>query len=141
PATVPRPALRTQGRAAGVHVGRSSVDPEVIEVRVFEWPGIQMTDTLQKEVEKHFGRRELRRATVAEVGETTYPARVRESYAQDILDAIDLGRIHARNFRIAIDYGHSAATFTLPLVLGPLGVEAIGTRGVYVDERPADADA
>jgi mannose-1-phosphate guanylyltransferase/phosphomannomutase len=140
PAAVTRHVLKTQGLAAGVHVGRSSIDPEVIEVRVFEWPGIQMTDTLQKEVEKHFGRRELRRATFAEVGETTYPARVRESYAQDILDAIDLERIHARRFRIAIDYGHSAATFTLPLLLGPLGVEAIGTRGFYVDDAPAELE-
>jgi mannose-1-phosphate guanylyltransferase/phosphomannomutase len=140
PAAVTRHVLKTQGLAAGVHVGRSSVDPEVIEIRVFEWPGIQMTDALQKEVEKHFGRRELRRATFAEVGETTYPARVRESYAQDILDAIDLERIHARRFRIAIDYGHSAATFTLPLLLGPLGVEAIGTRGFYVDDAPAELE-
>jgi mannose-1-phosphate guanylyltransferase / phosphomannomutase len=140
PAAVTRHVLKTQGLAAGVHVGRSSVDPEMIEVRVFEWPGIQMTDTLQKEVEKYFGRQELRRATFAEVGETTYPARVRESYAQDILDGIDLERIRERRFRIAIDYGHSAATFTLPLVLGPLGVEAIGTRGFYVDDAPAELE-
>jgi mannose-1-phosphate guanylyltransferase/phosphomannomutase len=134
PAAVTRHVLKTQGLAAGVHVGRSSSDPEVIEVRVFEWPGIQMTDRLQKEVEKHFGRQELRRATFAEVGETTYPARVRESYAQDILDGLDLERIRGRRFRIAVDYGHSAAAFTLPLVLGPLGVEAIGTRGFYVED-------
>src|SRR4029078_2954121 len=121
PATVPRPALRTQGRAAGVHVGRSSVDPEIIEIRVFEWPGIQMTDALQKEVEKHFGRQEPRRGTLCEVGETTYPARVRESYAQDILDVIDLESIRDRRFRIAIDYGTSAAAFPLPPLLRTLG--------------------
>src|SRR6185503_13836772 len=133
PAAVTRHVLKTQGLAAGVHVGPSTADPGGIEVGVFEWPGIQMSDAFQKEVEKHFGRQELRRATFAEVGETTYPARVRESYAQDILDVIDLESIRDRRFRIAIDYGHSAAAFTLPLVLGPLGVEAIGTRGFYVD--------
>ena len=137
---VTRHVLKTQGLAAGVHVGRSSVDPELIEVRVFEWPGIQMTDALQKEIEKHFGRQEIRRATFAEVGETTYPARVRESYAQDILDVVDLEGIRDRRFRIAIDYGHSAAAFTLPLVLGPLGVEAIGTRGFYVEDGPAELE-
>jgi mannose-1-phosphate guanylyltransferase/phosphomannomutase len=140
PAAVTRHVLKTQGLAAGVHVGRSSVDPEVVEIRVFEWPGIQMTDRLQKEVEKHFGRQELRRATFSEVGETTYPARVRESYAQDILDVIQLERIRARRFRLAIDYGHSAAVFTLPLVLGPLGVEAIGTRGFYVEDAPVELE-
>lgn len=129
PAAVTRHVLKTQGMQAGVHVGRSSSDPEMIQVRVFEWPGNQMTSGLQKEVEKHFTRQELRRATFAEVGETAYPARVRESYAQDILDVLDMPAIKRRGFRIAVDYGHSPAAFTLPLVLGPLGVEAIGARG------------
>jgi mannose-1-phosphate guanylyltransferase/phosphomannomutase len=134
PAAVTRHVLKTQGLAAGVHVGVSTFDPEVVQIRVFEWPGNQMTDALQKEVEKHFSRQELRRATFGEVGDTTYPARVRESYAQDILDVIDLERVRERRFRVAIDYGYSAAAFTLPLVLGPLGVEAIGVRGFVVEE-------
>jgi mannose-1-phosphate guanylyltransferase/phosphomannomutase len=134
PAAVTRHVLKTQGMQAGVHVGRSSSDPEMIQVRVFEWPGNQMTSGLQKEVEKHFSRQELRRATFAEVGETTYPARVRESYAQDILDVLDMAAIKRRGFRIAVDYGHSPAAFTLPLVLGPLGVEAIGARGALVED-------
>jgi mannose-1-phosphate guanylyltransferase / phosphomannomutase len=144
PAAVTRHVLKTQALQAGIHVGRSSIDPEVIHVRVFEWPGNQMTSELQKEVEKHFSRQELRRATFAEVGETTYPARVRESYAQDILDALDVESIRRRRFRLAVDYGYSPAAFTLPLVLGPLGVEAIGARGFYVEEvgeelEPIDA--
>jgi mannose-1-phosphate guanylyltransferase/phosphomannomutase len=98
-----------------------------------------MTENLQREVEKHFSRQELRRATFGEVGDTTYPARVRESYAQDILDAIDLEAVRQRRFRVAIDYGYSPATFTLPLVLGPLGVEAIGVRG-FVVEEPAESE-
>jgi len=140
PAAVTRHVLKTQGLAAGVHVGRSSLDPELIQVRVFEWPGSQMSEALQKEVEKHYGRQEIRRATFGEVGETTYPARVRESYAQDILDALDIERIRSRGFRVAIDYGHSPAAFTLPLVLGPLGVEAIGTRGFFVEDPTAELE-
>ena len=137
PAAVTRHVLKTQGLQAGVHVGRSSADPEMINIRVFEWPGNQMTAARQNEVEKHFSRHELRRATFAEVGETTYPARVRESYAQDILDSVDVDAVRRRRFRVAIDYGYSPAAFTLPLVLGPLGVEAIGTRGFYVEDDTA----
>ena len=43
PAAVTRHVLKTQGLQAGVHVGRSSADPEMINIRVFEWPGNQMT--------------------------------------------------------------------------------------------------
>jgi mannose-1-phosphate guanylyltransferase/phosphomannomutase len=140
PAAVTRHVLKTQGLQAGVHVGRSSIDPEVIQVRVFEWPGNQMTADLQKEVDKHFSRQELRRATFAEIGTTAYPARVRESYAQDILDSVDVQSIRKRRFRVAVDYGYSAAAFTLPLVLGPLGVEAIGARGFFVDDAPDELE-
>ena len=84
-----------------------------------------------------YGTEKESQATFGEVGDTTYPARVRESYAQDIVDAVDVARIRERRFRIAIDYGYSAATFTLPLVIGPLGVEAIGVRG-YVDDHPPE---
>jgi mannose-1-phosphate guanylyltransferase/phosphomannomutase len=141
PAAITRHVLKTQAMQAGVHVGRSSTDPEVIQVRVFEWPGNQMTSALQKEVEKHFSRQELRRATFAEVGDTTYPARVRESYAQDILDGLDMEAVRRRRFRIAVDYGHSPAAFTLPLVLGPLGVEAIGARSSFVEDVDGELDS
>ena len=134
PSAVTRHVLKTQGLGAGVHVGRAA-RPRGVQIRVFESPGIQMTTALQKEVEKHFSRQELRRAAFAEVGTTTYPARVRESYAQDLLDAIDAKRVRARGFRVAIDYGYSAASFTLPLVLGPLGVEAIALHGFFAEAR------
>jgi mannose-1-phosphate guanylyltransferase/phosphomannomutase len=134
PAAVTRHVLKTQGLAAGVHVGRSQSDPEQVEIRIFEAPGIQLTGALQREIEKFFTRQELRRVAFGEVAETTYPARVRESYAQDILDGIDREAVRARGFRLAVDYGHSAASFTLPLVLGPLGVEAVSVHGFFTAE-------
>ena len=140
PAAVTRHVLKTQALQAGIHVGRSSIDPEVIDVRFFEWPGNQITAGFQKEIEKHFSRHELRRATFAEVGTTTYPARVRESYAQDILDSLDAQAVRQRRFRVAVDYGYSPAAFTLPLVLGPLGVEAIGAHGFFVEDVPVELE-
>ncbi len=131
PAAVTRHVLKTQGLGAGVHVGQSQGDPELVEIRIFQSPGIQLTTELQKEIEKHFTRQELRRAAFSDVGETTYPARVRDTYARDLLDSIDTAAVEARGFRIAVDFGYSAASFTLPLVLGPLGVEAVTTNGFF----------
>lgn len=129
PAAVTRHVLKTQALAAGVHVSRSTADPELVQVRVFEPPGIAMSTRLRHEIEKQLGRQEFRRVAFAEVGGTTYPARVRESYAQDIVDRLDADAVRTRGFRIAVDYGHAAAAFTLPLVLGPLGVEAVAIHG------------
>ena len=129
PSAVSRHLLKTHGYDAGFHVGVSFADPEMLQVRFYEQPGIQLTSGLQKEIEKHFTRHELRRAAFTAVGRVTYPARVSESYAQDLLSALDTEAIRSRHFRIVIDYGYSATSFVLPLVLGTLGVEAVSAHG------------
>jgi mannose-1-phosphate guanylyltransferase/phosphomannomutase len=129
PSPVARHMLKMHAYDAGIHVGTSSSDPEVVQVKIFEPPGIQVSPALQREIEKHFTRQELRRSAYNEVGDIGYPARVRESYAQDLLESLDAPAIRARGFRVVVDYGYSAASFVLPLVLGPLGVEAVSAHG------------
>jgi mannose-1-phosphate guanylyltransferase/phosphomannomutase len=133
PAAVSRHLLKSQGYDAGFHVGVSHSDPETIEIRFYEQPGIQLTAGLQKEIEKHFTRLELRRAAFNVVGTVSYPARVREGYAQDLLTSLDVEAIRNRGYRIVVDYGYSATSYVLPLMLGPLGVEAVSAHGFAAD--------
>ena len=146
PAPVGKHVLKTQGYDAAFHVGASTTDPEAVQIRLFERPGIALSAALQREVEKHFTRQELRRVPFGQVGGITYPARAREGYAADLLADLDREAIQQRGFRIVVDYGYSAAGFVLPLVLGPLGVEAItahafdsesGSSGVLLHETIA----
>jgi mannose-1-phosphate guanylyltransferase/phosphomannomutase len=133
PAPVGKHLLKTQGYDAAFHVGASTTDPEAVQIRLFERPGIALSAEMQKEVEKHFTRQELRRVPFGDVGSITYPARARESYANDLLADLDTEAIKARGFRIVVDYGYSAGSFVLPLVLGPLGVEAITSHAFESD--------
>jgi mannose-1-phosphate guanylyltransferase / phosphomannomutase len=139
PSAVSRHLLKTHGYDAGFHVGVSQSDPEAILIRFFEQPGIQMTTTLQKEVDKHFKRREVRRVPFSDIGNVTYPARVREGYAQDLLSTLDAEAIRVRKFRLVVDYGYSSSSFVLPLVLGPLGIETISAHGFTTDVAPSPA--
>ena len=136
PPAVSRHVLKTQAFAAAVHVGQSQLDPEAVFIRIYEPPGILLTPSLQKEIEKNFARQELRRVGADGVGSVSYPARVRESYAQDLLDGLDADAIRERGFRIVIDYGYSAASFVVPLVVGPLGVEAVSAHGFFAEGGP-----
>jgi mannose-1-phosphate guanylyltransferase / phosphomannomutase len=129
PAAVSQHLLKTHGYDLGFHVGTSASDPEAIQIRFFEQPGVPIGSPLRKEIEKHYTRQELRRVAAPEVGSVTYPARVRESYAQDLLAGLDVEAIRRRGFRIVVDYGYSAASFVLPLLLGPLEIEAVTAHG------------
>ncbi len=139
PAAVARHLLKTEGFEAGVHVGTSQTDPEVVQIRFFEQPGTPLSSELQKEIEKNFTRGELRRAAFGDIGDISYPARVRESYAHDLLAGVDVEAIRDRGFRLVVDYGFSAASFVLPLVLGPLGVEAVSAHGFTTDRTDSSS--
>jgi mannose-1-phosphate guanylyltransferase/phosphomannomutase len=135
PSAVGRHLLKTHDYDAGFHVGISASDPEVVQVHFFEQPGIQITPALQKEVEKHFSRQELRRAALTDVGTVSYPVRARERYAEDLVQTLDVEAIRRRGFRIVVDYGYSAGSLVLPLVLGPLGVEAVSAHAFSAERR------
>jgi mannose-1-phosphate guanylyltransferase/phosphomannomutase len=133
PAAVARHLVKSESYAAGFHVGLSPTDPEVIRIQFFESGGVEMSAAMQKEVEKHFTRGELRRVAVADVGTISYPARARETYASDLLATLDVDAIRDRRYRLVVDYGFSAASYVLPLVLGPLGVETVAAHAFPAD--------
>ncbi len=136
PAAVNRHLVKSEGYAAGLHVGLSASDPEAVEIQVYEPPGVQASASFLKDVEKHFSRQEYRRATSGEVGEIRFPARAAESYAQDLVATLDADAIRARGFRVVVDYGYSSASLVLPLVLGPLNVEVIAAHGYVREQAP-----
>jgi mannose-1-phosphate guanylyltransferase/phosphomannomutase len=140
PAAVNRHLLKGEGYDAGIHVQPSAADREVVEIRIFEPPGVEATPALVKELEKHFSRQEFRRAAWDEVGEISFPARAAESYIQELLRALDVDAIRGRDYRIVVDYSYSAASLVLPLVLGALEVDAVAAHP-YVSERPPAAIA
>jgi mannose-1-phosphate guanylyltransferase / phosphomannomutase len=129
PAAVGRHLVKLHGYEAGFHVGINAMGDELVQIRMFEHPGVEISTATQKEVEKHFSRHDARRAPFNQVGDLDYPARVRESYAEDLLAGLDAEAIRARRFRLVIDYAYSPASAVTPLVLGPLKVEVVSARG------------
>jgi mannose-1-phosphate guanylyltransferase/phosphomannomutase len=141
PSPVSRHLLKSHGYDCGFHVGISNQDPEVVKIQFFEPPGIELSPAMQKEIEKHFTRLEFRRMAAADVAGITYPARAREGYADDLLASLDVEPIKERGFKIVVDYGYSSASFVLPLLLGPLGVEAVAAHQFSSNEPAADSSA
>jgi mannose-1-phosphate guanylyltransferase/phosphomannomutase len=139
PAAVSRHLLKVGGYRAGVHVRQSTIDPEAVQIDIFEKPGIQASPALEKEITKHFSRQEFRRASYGDLGELGYPGRAAEGYVDDLLRTLDRDTIRRRGFRIVVDYCYSPASLILPLVLGPLGVEKIAAHSYVTGHTPLTA--
>jgi mannose-1-phosphate guanylyltransferase/phosphomannomutase len=141
PAAVNRHLLKSESYDAGIHVQPSAADPEVVEIRIFEPPGIQATPELVQEIEKHFSRQEFRRAAWDEVGEITFPVRAADSYVQELVRTLDAEAISTRGYRLVVDYSYSAASLVLPLVLGALDVEIVASNPFVSERQPEPAKA
>src|SRR5579862_7176951 len=128
PSAVGKHHLNAQNNDAAFHVGGSPTDAELVRISIFERPGVALSTAMQREIEKHFSRQELRRVPFGEVGTIGYPTRARETYTDSLLAALDANAIRARGFKIVVDYGYSAASLVLPFLLGRLEVEAIATH-------------
>ena len=129
---VTRHQLKIDERAGGVHVQISPIDPELIEIRFFEAPGILVSDATLKAIERMYSRQEFRRVSAAEIGRLSYPSRATETYVQDLLETIDVAAIRERGFRVVLDYAYSPASLVVPNLIGELGVELI-SMNAFVD--------
>ena len=123
---VARHQLKIDERAGGLHIRMAPDDPEVVQVRFFQSPGIVASESVLKALERTFSRQDYRRVTTAEIGGVSYPSRAAESYVADLLDKIDAEAIRDRGFRLVLNYGNSAASLIVPTLIAELGVELVG---------------
>ena len=93
PAGVARHLVKSESFAAGFHVGISPNDPEAIRIQFFEAPGIEMSAGRCRRRSRSTSRAASCAASPrGRWAAISYPARVSESYANDLLE-------HARRRR------------------------------------------
>jgi len=134
---VTRFELANTSAPGGIHVKISDRDPERIQIMFFEGNGILATDETRKGVEKYFNRQELRRALLNQLGDLSFPPRVTEAYVSELVSHVDVERIRATRFRMALDYGYSGAAISMPALLRSLRVESFSTHSVIDPDEQA----
>jgi mannose-1-phosphate guanylyltransferase / phosphomannomutase len=136
-AAVTRFEVRNTSAPGGFHVKISDRDPEQIQIMFFESNGTLASDSTRKDIEKYFNRQELRRALLNQLGELTYPPRVNEAYVSELLANVDVERIRAARFRIALDYAYSSAALAMPSLLRSLRIESFSTHSFMDPDEQA----
>jgi mannose-1-phosphate guanylyltransferase / phosphomannomutase len=132
-AAINRFEIKNGSAEGGIHVRISNWDAEMIQIQVFEPPGVAIGEKRQKDIEKYYGRQDFRRAFYSEFGEIQFPDRAMETYVRGLTENWDVERIRKRAFRIVIDYSNSPASLVLPNLLGRLNAEVLSLHA-FADE-------
>ena len=128
--TVPIPVLRHFVRSndevtAGIHVRISPFDQRVVDVRLINGEGTNLTTTEQREIERAYFREDFRRAYLDEIGIIRYANQPAELYIDDFMRHVDTSAIQNAHFRMVIDYSHGLSGDTLSQILNRLDVDVV----------------
>ncbi|MCU0310371.1 MAG: sugar phosphate nucleotidyltransferase [Acidimicrobiales bacterium] len=136
---VTRFVMRRPTARGGLTVRLDRNDPQSLLIRFFDDEGLDITEEVQRKVERLYDRQDFRRVFPGEIGDIGYAPRALEHYSTALEATVDVDRIRAARFKVVIDYAYGSASFAMPNVLAKLGLEVlavnpfISTAGVLSD--------
>ena len=133
PIPVARYFTRVTEAAAGLHVRLSPFNPRVVDIRVFDGHGMNLSADMERTIERVFFREDFRRAYMEDIGVIVDAAGVVERYVEDFLARVEQALIRSANYHIVVDYAHAPTAEVLPRIFSALGVDVIPINA-HVDE-------
>jgi len=117
----------------GIVLRTTPGEQQSIDIVFLDEHGADLGLSEQRKVERVFSRQEFRRAFPGEIAELSRPARLLDSYAQQLLAAVDTSGVTEAGLKVVVDTAGGSAALVLPILLGRLGVDVL-TVNNRVDE-------
>ena len=138
PAPVARFATAHSDAVGGIMIHTSPGDAQSVDIVFLDEQGADLSQTAQRKLERVFSRQEFRRAFPGEIAQLSYPARILDTYTQEVLAAVDTSGVVEADLRVVIDTAGGAAAVVLPTLLGRLGVDALIVNGRLDESAPTE---
>jgi mannose-1-phosphate guanylyltransferase/phosphomannomutase len=138
PAPVARFATAHSDAAGGIMIHTTPGDPQSVDLVFLDESGADLGPGAQRRLERVFSRQEFRRAFPGEIAQLSYPARIVESYTQEVLSSVDPAGADTADLRVVIDTAGGAAAVVLPTMLGRLGVDSLIVNGRLDESSPTE---
>jgi mannose-1-phosphate guanylyltransferase / phosphomannomutase len=138
PAPVTRFATAHSDAAGGIMIHTTPGDAQSVDLVFLDESGADLGPTAQRRLERVFSRQEFRRAFPGEIAQLSYPARIVESYTQEVLSGVDAYGADTADLRVVIDTAGGAAAVVLPTMLGRLGVDSLIVNGRLDESSPTE---
>jgi mannose-1-phosphate guanylyltransferase/phosphomannomutase len=139
----PLPVARfetARGEASGgIALRTTPGNPQSIDIIFLDEAGADVSQADRRKIERVVSRQEYRRAFPGEIAELIYPARVRESYAYDLLRRVDLTGVDEAGMKVVVDCAGGTVSLILPVLLGRIGVEVLTLNNRLDETSPTQS--
>lgn len=139
---VPVPVARLEtarGRAGGVIIRTTPGQPESVDISFLDNAGADLSQAAQRKLERVYSRGEYRRAFPGEIGDLTFPPRVMEAHALELLRRIDTSGVAQARLKVVVDTGGGTAALVLPSLLGRLDVDVLTINNGFDEASPTES--
>ncbi|MFN8671030.1 MAG: sugar phosphate nucleotidyltransferase [Candidatus Sericytochromatia bacterium] len=133
PIPITRHRISSLGVSGGIHVRADSENPEKILIEFLDASGLNIASAQEKKIESTYYKQDFRRATIEEIGEINYPARIRERYTESFYEYFQNKKY--KPLKIVLDYAYKINNVVLPNILGNLGIDTV-VLNAHVMSRP-----
>jgi mannose-1-phosphate guanylyltransferase/phosphomannomutase len=120
--------VRTPRAVGGVTLRLSADDPRQVSIRFFDTSGVDISEDVQRKLERLYQREDYRRVLPEEIGDISFPIRALEDYTEELRGIVDPEAIQQRGFKLVLDYGFGPTSTLMPNVLAMLQAEVLAVN-------------
>jgi mannose-1-phosphate guanylyltransferase/phosphomannomutase len=125
--------------SGGIALRTTPGDPQSIDIIFLDDSGTDLSLADARKLERVFSRQEYRRAFPGEIAELTYPSRVVESYAAELLRGVDMTGVREAGLKVVVDCAGGTASLVLPALLGRIGVDVLTVNNRLDEASPTQS--
>jgi mannose-1-phosphate guanylyltransferase/phosphomannomutase len=125
--------------SGGIALRTTPGDPQSVDIIFLDERGTELSQAAARKLERVFSRQEYRRAFPGEIAELTYPPRVIESYATELLRSVDMTGLDEADLKVVVDCAGGTASLVLPGLLGPIRVDVLTVNNRLDEASPTQS--
>jgi len=125
--------------SGGIALRTTPGDPQSVDIIFLDERGTELSQAAARKLERVFSRQEYRRAFPGEIAELSYPPRIVESYATELLRSVGMSGVREADLKVVVDCAGGTASLVLPGLLGPIGVDVLTVNNRLDEASPTQS--